>query len=78
MLHIASRGLVYWRLLRIGNVQGLSLIAQEVFLVVYLMRYMELLAIWVGFFDTSAKLAKIMCALGGWWGPHGGAAQMQA
>lgn len=58
-VHVASRGLVLFRLIKGLPIYGLSLVAQELYLVVYLMRYLELLALYLGLADTAWKVAKI-------------------
>uniref|UniRef100_A0A7S0WPI8 Uncharacterized protein n=1 Tax=Chlamydomonas leiostraca TaxID=1034604 RepID=A0A7S0WPI8_9CHLO len=62
--HVASRGLLLFRLVKNMPIYGLSLITQELFLITYLMRYLELLAIFVSITDFALKVAKISVALG--------------
>lgn len=61
--HVASRALLLFRLVKGLPIYGLSLVTQEMFLVVYLMRYLEMLALFVSLTDFALKVTKIAVAV---------------
>ncbi|KAJ9511505.1 hypothetical protein QJQ45_029833, partial [Haematococcus lacustris] len=62
-LHVLWGGLLLIRLFSPRGVSGVSLVTQELYLIVYVSRYLELLALYRGLADTLAKILKIGLAL---------------
>ncbi|KAJ9511373.1 hypothetical protein QJQ45_029805 [Haematococcus lacustris] len=62
-LHVLWGGLLLIRLFSPRGVSGVSLVTQELLLIVYVSRYLELLALYRGLADTLAKILKIGLAL---------------
>lgn len=62
-LHLLSRGMVGSSLLFAKSCRSVSLISQELFLIVYVCRYLDLLYLYTSFVDTLCKIAKIAAAL---------------
>lgn len=61
--HVASRKLVLFKLLWDKNCRGVSLITQELYLIIYVFRYLDLLYLYVGFLPTLIKVAHLIVAL---------------
>lgn len=61
--HWTWTGLLLFRLVRGLNIYSVSLVSQDLLLIVYLTRYLELLALFISLVDTAQKVCKVAAAL---------------
>lgn len=61
--HVLSRKLLLLKLLWDKNCRAVSLITQELYLVIYVFRYLDLLYLYVNFFNTLVKVFHLFVAL---------------
>lgn len=64
VLHILSRKLLLYQLIWCKQCRGVSLVTQELYLVMYLCRYLDLLYLYVSLSNTVIKLLHLGGALG--------------
>lgn len=63
LLHGLSRSLLLFKLLWDRNCRGVSLITMELYLIIYVFRYLDLLYLYVGLGDTLVKVFHLLAAL---------------
>ncbi len=63
LLHVLSRKLLLWKLLWDKNCRGISLITQELFLMMFIFRYLDLLYLYVSLANTIVKVFHLVVAL---------------
>lgn len=63
ILHILSRKLLLWKLLWDKNSRGISLVTQDLFLIIYISRYLDLLYLYVSLSNTIVKVFHLVLAL---------------
>ncbi|GIL52846.1 hypothetical protein Vafri_8612 [Volvox africanus] len=63
IFHVLSRKLLLWKLLWDKNCRGISLITQELFLIIYIFRYLDLLYLYVSLANTIVKVFHLVIAL---------------
>ncbi|EFJ52062.1 hypothetical protein VOLCADRAFT_116279 [Volvox carteri f. nagariensis] len=63
ILHVLSRKLLLWKLLWDKNCRGISLITQELFLIIFIFRYLDLLYLYVSLANTIVKVFHLVVAL---------------
>ncbi|GFR49017.1 hypothetical protein Agub_g11038 [Astrephomene gubernaculifera] len=63
IFHVLSRKLLLWKLLWDKNCRGVSLITQELYLIIYIFRYLDLLYLYVSLTDTIVKVFHLVVAL---------------
>lgn len=63
VIHLLSRLLLLHRFLWDRNARGVSLVTQELYLVIYVCRYLDLLFLYVSFINTGIKVLHLCLAL---------------
>ncbi|KXZ54549.1 hypothetical protein GPECTOR_4g614 [Gonium pectorale] len=63
IFHVLSRKLLLWKLLWDKNCRGISLKTQELYLLMYLFRYLDLLYLYVSLANTLVKVFHLVVAL---------------
>ena len=63
VLHLISRKLLLWKLGWERNARGISLITQELYLITYIFRYLDLLYLYTSLFNTLIKVLHLCVAL---------------
>ncbi|KAG2490680.1 hypothetical protein HYH03_010847 [Edaphochlamys debaryana] len=61
--HFLSRKLLLWQLIRNKTCRGISLRTQELFLIIYIFRYLDLLYLYVSLASTVIKVLHLLVAL---------------
>mgnify|MGYP001807461200 CR=1 FL=1 len=63
IFHVLARSLLLWKLLWDKNCRGVSLITQEMYLIIYIFRYLDLLYLYTGLTSSIVKVLHLIVAL---------------
>ncbi len=61
--HVVSRKLLLWKLVFDKSCRGISLISAELYLLLYVSRYLDLLYLYTSLLDTLVKIAHLVISL---------------
>ena len=63
MLHLLSFFIIIYKLLKTKNCRGVSCKTQEIYLIVFSTRYLDLFMYYISLYNTSMKIAFILATI---------------